>query len=66
MLGHNPLPKLDHGPSLLPNLDKEIADELTALHKQQFDSIQTAIFMRMSAKEIQEYDQRSVRIRAIL
>ena len=41
---HNPLPKLDHGPSLLPNLDKEIADELTALHKQQFDSIQTAIF----------------------
>jgi hypothetical protein len=59
------LPKLDHCLSLLPNLDKELADELSALHKQQFEALQTALFIRMSTKEVHEYDQRGARIRAI-
>jgi hypothetical protein len=60
----NLLPELDYCP-LPPNLDRELAAELSALHKQQFDALQTAIFIRMSATEIQEYEQRSARIRAI-
>jgi hypothetical protein len=65
MLDPNPVPKLDYCPSLPPNLDIELAAELSALHKQQFDTLEAAIFIRMSAKEIQEYEQRSARIRAI-
>ena len=60
----NPLP-LDYCPSLPPNLDRELEAEVSALHKQQLDTLETAIFIRMSAKEIQEYEQRSARIRAI-
>jgi hypothetical protein len=48
----------------LPNL-KELADELSALHKQQFEALQAATFIPMSTKESQEYEQRGARIREI-
>ena len=60
----NPFP-LDYGPSLPPNLDRELEAELSALHKQQLDTLEAAIFVRMSAKEVQAYEQRRARIRAI-
>jgi phage regulator Rha-like protein len=56
------LPKLDH--PLVPNF-KELAEELSALHKQQSEALQNATYIRMSAKEVEEYDQRGARIRAI-
>jgi hypothetical protein len=55
------LPKLDHH-LLVPNR-KELADELSALRKQQFEALQNATFILMSTKESQEYEDRGARIR---
>jgi hypothetical protein len=66
MLDSNLLPKLDHYPNFSPQLDKELANELSTLHNQQFLALQTAIFIPMCTKEAQEYEQRSARIRVIL
>jgi hypothetical protein len=56
---------LDYCPGLSANLDRELEAELSALHKKQLDTLEAAIFIRMSAKEMQEYEQRSARIWAI-
>jgi hypothetical protein len=61
----NLLPKLGPNPNLSAELYIELADELSALHKQQFRALQTAAFIVMSTKEVQEYKQRRARIRAI-
>jgi hypothetical protein len=56
-------PRLDLHP-LVPNF-KELADELSALRKQQFEALQNATYIGLSTKEVEEYDQRGARIREI-
>jgi hypothetical protein len=65
MLDPNRSPALDHYPNFSPNLDKKLANELSTLHDQQFRALQNAVFIPMSTKETQEYEQRRARIRTI-
>jgi polyhydroxyalkanoate synthesis regulator phasin len=48
--------------NLSANQAKELADELTALAKQQSEALQNAAYIKMSEKEAQQYDKRAVRI----
>jgi hypothetical protein len=48
--------------NLSANQAKELADELTALAKQQSEALQTAAYLKMSEKQAQQYDKRAVRI----
>ena len=41
---------------------KELADEMTALAKQQSEALQNAAYIKMSKKEAQQYDKRAIRI----
>ena len=44
---------------------KQLADELSALSKQQSKALQTAAYINMSREETKEYDQRHTRISEI-
>ena len=44
---------------------KELADELCALCKEQCEALETAGYIRMNEEEAREYDERHVRIEKI-
>jgi hypothetical protein len=48
--------------NLSANKAKGLADELTALAKHQSEALQNAAYIKMSAKETQQYDKRAARI----
>ncbi len=50
---------------LSANQAKELADELTALGKQQSEALQNAAYLKMSEKEAKQYDRRAVRVSEI-
>jgi len=48
--------------NLSANQAKALADELRALAQRQSEALQNAAYMKMSAKEAQQYDKRAIRI----